>query len=63
MSSRSELGKLDFLADYYFAMRSERACNLLVAWITSTKPGFPDYMSLFPFREKTCAKWPDVGDN
>ena len=24
----SELGKLDFLADYRFAMRGERACNL-----------------------------------
>jgi hypothetical protein len=24
----SELGKLDFLADYHFAMRSERACNV-----------------------------------
>ena len=24
----SELGKLDFLADYHFAMRGERACNV-----------------------------------
>ncbi|HZL42272.1 MAG TPA: hypothetical protein VFD66_03215 [Verrucomicrobiae bacterium] len=59
---QSELGKLDFLADYHFAIRSERACNL---WVIDYihKSGIYGFNGLFPSDSKRSQNGDEGGDN